>query len=132
MLRFLGVASAGQVDPLACARRRSLILFAYLLTLLRSEHAGRAYAAYGGIYIVASLFWLWLAESQKPEMWDVTGGEVAIAAALIILFGPRSTQVRYLDYCTEALRTATIAAASLPAPMTSAEARFRCQGRPMK
>lgn len=69
----------------------SLIFFAYLLTLLPSEHAGRAYAAYGGIYIVASLFWLWLAEGQKPDMWDVTGGAVAIAAALIILFGPRST-----------------------------------------
>ncbi len=33
----------------------SLTLFAYLLTLVDSEAAGRAYAAYGGIYIAASL-----------------------------------------------------------------------------
>jgi len=36
----------------------SLALFAYLLTLVESSAAGRAYAAYGGIYVVASLFWL--------------------------------------------------------------------------
>ena len=33
----------------------SLALFAYLLTLVDSVAAGRAYAAYGGVYIVCSL-----------------------------------------------------------------------------
>ena len=33
----------------------SLTLFAYLLTLVESEVAGRTYAAYGGVYIVASI-----------------------------------------------------------------------------
>jgi small multidrug resistance family-3 protein len=32
----------------------SLALFAYLLTLVESAAAGRAYAAYGGVYIAAS------------------------------------------------------------------------------
>jgi small multidrug resistance family-3 protein len=32
----------------------SLIVFAYLLTLVQTDAAGRAYATYGGIYIVAS------------------------------------------------------------------------------
>jgi small multidrug resistance family-3 protein len=36
----------------------SVIAFAWLLTLALVEHAGRAYAAYGGVYIVASLLWL--------------------------------------------------------------------------
>ena len=36
----------------------SLIAFAYLLTFVEAEAAGRAYATYGGIYIVASLLWL--------------------------------------------------------------------------
>lgn len=40
----------------------SLILFAALLTFIDAEAAGRAYAAYGGIYIIASLLWLKLAE----------------------------------------------------------------------
>ncbi|WP_034658957.1 YnfA family protein [Chelativorans sp. J32] len=68
----------------------SLLLFAYFLTLLPSDHAGRAYAAYGGIYITASLLWLWLAEGQKPDLWDISGGAIAIFAALIILFAPRT------------------------------------------
>lgn len=45
----------------------SLALFAYLLTLAESEAAGRASAAYGGVYIAASLSWLWLAEGVRPD-----------------------------------------------------------------
>lgn len=36
----------------------SLIAFAWLLTLAPSDYAGRASAAYGGVYIVGSLVWL--------------------------------------------------------------------------
>ena len=39
----------------------SLALFAWLLTRIDSDFAGRAYAAYGGIYITGSLIWLWAA-----------------------------------------------------------------------
>jgi small multidrug resistance family-3 protein len=45
----------------------SLIGFAWLLTLSPAEHAGRSYAVYGGIYIVSSLGWLWLAEGFRPD-----------------------------------------------------------------
>lgn len=68
----------------------SLMIFAYLLTLAPSDHAGRAYAAYGGIYILASLLWLWAAEGQRPDVWDMTGGGLAVLAACIILFAPRA------------------------------------------
>jgi small multidrug resistance family-3 protein len=36
----------------------SLAAFAWLLTLHPFQNAGRVYAAYGGVYIVASLLWL--------------------------------------------------------------------------
>jgi len=68
----------------------SLVAFAWLLTMVSSDHAGRAYAAYGGIYIVASLLWLWAAEGQRPDHWDIAGGALALVAAGIILFAPRS------------------------------------------
>lgn len=68
----------------------SLALFAYLLTLVDSDAAGRAYAAYGGIYIVASLLWLWIVERTRPDQWDVTGAAICLVGAAIILFGPRS------------------------------------------
>lgn len=63
----------------------SLICFAGALTRVDSTFAGRAYAAYGGIYIGASLLWLWAAEGQRPTATDLLGAALAIAGALIIL-----------------------------------------------
>jgi small multidrug resistance family-3 protein len=68
----------------------ALALFAYLLTLVESEAAGRAYAAYGGVYIVASILWLWVVESHRPDRWDVAGATVCLLGAAIILMGPRT------------------------------------------
>lgn len=68
----------------------SLALFAYLLTHVDSMAAGRAYAAYGGVYIGASLFWLWAVESVRPDRWDAIGAGIALLGAAIIVFGPRS------------------------------------------
>ena len=80
----------GQPAWLLAPGLAALAAFAWLLTLTPSDHAGRAYAAYGGIYIVASLLWLWGAEGQRPDQWDVAGAALAIAAAAIIVFAPRS------------------------------------------
>ena len=68
----------------------ALVAFAWLLTMVPSSHAGRAYAAYGGIYISASLLWLWLVEKQIPDKWDITCVSLALTAAAIILFAPRA------------------------------------------
>ncbi len=68
----------------------SLALFAYLLTLVESDTAGRAYAAYGGVYIIASILWIWLAEGAKPDRWDIMGASIALSGACIILLVPRS------------------------------------------
>ena len=68
----------------------SLILFAFLLTRIDSAFAGRTYAAYGGVYIAASLVWLWIAEGQRPDRWDITGVAICLVGAAIILWGPRS------------------------------------------
>jgi small multidrug resistance family-3 protein len=68
----------------------SLIAFAWLLTLVEVEHAGRAYAVYGGVYIVATLAWLRMVEDFAPDRWDLIGGAVALAGAAIILWGPRN------------------------------------------
>lgn len=68
----------------------SLALFAYLLTLVDTEHAGRSYAAYGGVYIAAALAWLWLAEGVRPDRWDLIGAVICLVGASVILFGPRN------------------------------------------
>ena len=66
-----------------------LIAFAWLLTLVDVEHAGRAYAIYGGIYIAASLGWLWAVEGRMPDRWDIAGALICVAGALVILYGRR-------------------------------------------
>jgi small multidrug resistance family-3 protein len=65
------------------------MLFAYLLTQVDAPAAGRAYAAYGGVYIVASLGWLWIVEGVRPDRWDVSGAALCLAGAMLILAGPR-------------------------------------------
>ncbi len=67
----------------------SLALFAWLLTLVDTDHAGRAYAAYGGVYIVAALLWLWAVEGARPDRWDLIGAAICLGGAALILFGPR-------------------------------------------
>ncbi len=67
----------------------ALVAFAYLLTLVQTPTAGRAFAAYGGVYIVASLAWMWLAEGVRPDRWDLTGASVCLVGAAIVLAAPR-------------------------------------------
>jgi len=68
----------------------SLIGFAVALTRTETDFAGRAYAAYGGIYIASSLGWLWLVERQRPTVADFVGAAVSVAGAIIIIgFGVR-------------------------------------------
>ena len=67
----------------------SLTVFALLLTRIESLFAGRAFAAYGGVYIAASVLWLWVVEGQRPDRWDVVGSVICLIGAAIILLGPR-------------------------------------------
>lgn len=68
----------------------ALAVFAYLLTRVEALYAGRAFAAYGGVYITASLAWLWAVEGARPDRWDLIGAVICVAGAAVILFGPRA------------------------------------------
>lgn len=67
----------------------SLVLFAVLLTRTEPLFAGRAYAAYGGIYIAVSLAWLWIFEGVTPSRYDLAGAALCIGGAAVILMGQR-------------------------------------------
>lgn len=71
--------------PVATLGIVSLIAFAVVLTRADSAFAGRAYAAYGGIYIAASLLWLSIVERQRPTVTDLLGAGIAIVGALVII-----------------------------------------------
>lgn len=69
----------------------ALGIFALLLTRIEADFAGRAYAAYGGVYIASSLLWLWAVEGIRPDRWDLTGAAICLLGATVILLGPRAT-----------------------------------------
>ena len=80
----LGQSPLWLIPGLAC-----LVGFAVLLARVDVAFAGRAYAAYGGVYIAASLIWLWLVEARRPDQWDFLGAAVCLIGAAIIVLGPR-------------------------------------------
>lgn len=77
--------SAWLLVPGAC----SLMLFAWLLSL-HPTAAGRVYAAYGGVYILVAILWLWGVDGVRPTRWDMAGCMVALAGMAIIMFAPRA------------------------------------------
>jgi small multidrug resistance family-3 protein len=75
----------GAAPSIAVLGIGSLVGFAAVLTRADAAFAGRAYAAYGGIYVAASLAWLWLIEGQRPTAGDLIGASIAIAGTIVIL-----------------------------------------------
>ncbi|SNT04850.1 small multidrug resistance family-3 protein [[Luteovulum] sphaeroides subsp. megalophilum] len=67
----------------------SLGAFVWLLALTPVEAAGRSYAVYGGVYVAASLLWLWAVEGVRPDRWDMGGAALVLAGAAVILWAPR-------------------------------------------
>ena len=73
----------------AVAGAASLIVFALLLTRIDTAAAGRAFAAYGGIYILASIVWMGTIEGVRPDRWDLGGLCLCLVGAAVILWAPR-------------------------------------------
>nr|WP_314888371.1 hypothetical protein [uncultured Campylobacter sp.] len=84
--RILGWAKARCFWGSAERRSRCLLLF---LTRVNLDFAGRAYAVYGGIYIVSSLLWLHFVEKQAFTKWDLIGGAICLLGACAVLYGGR-------------------------------------------
>jgi small multidrug resistance family-3 protein len=87
---FWAVLRLGKSPAWYVAGIVSLVVFAGLLTRVDTATAGRAFAAYGGVYIVASLFWMVAVERVAPDRWDVTGAAISLAGAAVILLAART------------------------------------------
>jgi small multidrug resistance family-3 protein len=66
-----------------------LVIYGIIPTLQRSHDFGRIYAAYGGVFVVASLLWGWGLDRARPDRFDVAGAVVVLAGVGIIYFAPR-------------------------------------------
>ncbi|GHA38079.1 UPF0060 membrane protein [Devosia pacifica] len=67
----------------------ALLAFGLALALAGTESAGRAFAAYGGIYIGASIAFMAGVERIRPETSDLVGAGLCLVGAAIIYFSPR-------------------------------------------
>ena len=67
----------------------SLAGFALALTRVEAAAAGRIFAAYGGVYILASLVWMGLVEGQSPDRFDLAGAVLCLAGSAVIVLAPR-------------------------------------------
>jgi small multidrug resistance family-3 protein len=64
----------------------SLMAFVWLLTL-HPAASGRVYAAYGGVYVVTALAWLYWVDGVKLSVWDMVGAGLALLGMTIITMG---------------------------------------------
>ena len=91
VLHSAGLLSGADLPPMLDGLDRALGLVDQLgPDAADSDAAGRAYAAYGGVYICASLAWLWAAEGVRPDGFDLAGAAICLIGAAVILLGPRA------------------------------------------
>ncbi|HJW94039.1 MAG TPA: YnfA family protein [Thermoanaerobaculia bacterium] len=60
-------------------------LFASALTRVDASFAGRAFAAYAGIYVIASVTWLMISERVRPTLFDLLGSALCLAGTIVIM-----------------------------------------------
>ena len=76
--------------PLLFALLGAFILFIYALVQTAQTFSfGRAFAAYGGVFIAAATLWGWWIDKRTPDRWDWVGMGVCLFGAAIILWMPR-------------------------------------------
>jgi small multidrug resistance family-3 protein len=73
-----------------------LILYGLIATLQPADFS-RTYAAYGGIFIVMSVWWGWYVDGLRPDMYDLIGGTLAFAGAMVIFFAPHHTHLNKIN-----------------------------------
>jgi small multidrug resistance family-3 protein len=89
---FLAWLRLGKTPLWLVSGMASLALFAWELTRIDADFAARAYAAYGGIYILSSRVWMWAVEGSCPDRWDAIAAAICVVGAFVIIFGPRGTE----------------------------------------
>ncbi len=67
-----------------------IVLMLYgVVPTLQPEHFGRVYAAYGGVFVAASLLWGWRVDGRVPDTPDIVGGIICLTGVAVIMYWPR-------------------------------------------
>jgi small multidrug resistance family-3 protein len=67
-----------------------ILLFLYgIIPTLQPSYFHRIYAAYGGVFIFMALFWSWIFEGIRPDLFDWVGSFIAMIGVGVIFYWPR-------------------------------------------
>jgi small multidrug resistance family-3 protein len=80
---------AGKPTWWALAGIVSLFIYGFIQTL-QSLGFGRAFAAYGGVFIIGAMLWGWFVDGNMPDRWDALGGLICLVGVGVILLAPRT------------------------------------------
>ena len=68
----------------------AILLTTYgFVATLQPANFGRAYAAYGGIFIMLSILWGWRIDNVAPDRLDWVGATIILVGVLIMMYAPR-------------------------------------------
>jgi small multidrug resistance family-3 protein len=64
----------------------ALVLYGVIATWQTFPTFSRVYAAYGGVFIVMSLFWGMIVDKKMPDMYDWVGGAICLVGVTVMLW----------------------------------------------
>ena len=68
----------------------ALGLYGFVATLQPEAHFGRILAAYGGVFVAASLLWGVVMDGYRPDRHDLAGAALCLLGVAVIMYAPRS------------------------------------------
>lgn len=68
----------------------ALLMLYGVVPTFQPAHFGRVYAAYGGVFVVASLLWGWGIDGQAPDRPDTIGAGLCLVGVAVLMYWPRT------------------------------------------
>jgi len=69
----------------------ALGFYGFVATFQPDPHFGRILAAYGGIFVAASLAWGMAVDGFRPDRYDLLGAALCLAGVAVIMYAPRTS-----------------------------------------
>ena len=79
----------GKSVGLALSGTVLLTVYGFVATL-QPANFGRAYAAYGGIFIILSILWGWQIDKIVPDRLDWVGAAIILVGVMVMMYAPRA------------------------------------------
>ena len=67
----------------------ALGLYGLVATLQAEPNFGRILAAYGGVFVAASLLWGMVVDGFRPDRYDFLGAGICLVGVVVIMYAPR-------------------------------------------